>query len=420
MKTEQQARIINGPQPNYTGHTVPDGVKAYNIIETDDNSAEIVMYGEVVESHPVDYWTGKPINGLFIALDKFLEDLDTLQSKEKITVRLNSVGGDLYAGIAIKNRLSELPGHVITIVDSLAASAASIILQAGDTRKVFPGSQVMIHGASMFAWGSFNVASLKKLTTRLNAGNKSALEIYAERTGRGKAEIEKLIAEETWMTGQEAIEQGFADELISTGQGATMAMSADNNFLMVNNIPFPMKGFRNRPQGIPAMVHLIDPMTTGAEPAVIENANNKGGESVMTLDELQEKHPELVAKIREGATNALQGERAAESAKAVEEERARIKEIEEIQSTIGDAALVQKAKYGEKLMSAADLALAAMKQQAQLGIQFLANSKEDAENSGAAGVTPVPAGSPQQEEIMNDIKAGAMLLAGVGEEGEKK
>ena len=53
------------------------------------------MYGEVVESVPVDWWTGKPTEGLYICEKDFLNDLEQYKEKSKITVRINSVGGDL-------------------------------------------------------------------------------------------------------------------------------------------------------------------------------------------------------------------------------------------------------------------------------------------------------------------------------------
>ena len=84
-------------------------IMPYNIAETGENDVEINMYGEIVEAVPTDFWTGEPIEGNFIAVDRFLRDLDDLKDKKNITVHINSVGGDLYGGIAIYNRLKALP-----------------------------------------------------------------------------------------------------------------------------------------------------------------------------------------------------------------------------------------------------------------------------------------------------------------------
>ena len=59
----------------------PEIIKAYNILDVGENDAEINMYGEVVDTRPIDFWTGEPVGGNFIMLDEFLRDLDGLKSK---------------------------------------------------------------------------------------------------------------------------------------------------------------------------------------------------------------------------------------------------------------------------------------------------------------------------------------------------
>ena len=76
---------INGKEP----------VKAYNIAILDDDSAEINMYGDVVSTWPVDWWTGEKIAGNFIAVDEFLQDLELIKDKANITININSAGGEL-------------------------------------------------------------------------------------------------------------------------------------------------------------------------------------------------------------------------------------------------------------------------------------------------------------------------------------
>ena len=155
-------------------------IKPYNIEETDSGSVEITMYGEVVESVPIDWWTGEPVDGLFICLSDFLNDLAGLNGKN-ITIRINSVGGDLEAGVAIYHRLRDMD-NVTTIVDGLAASAASIIAQAGKTRKVYPASQMMIHSASVWTWEPINMAKVKELKALLESANKQVVAVYADRS----------------------------------------------------------------------------------------------------------------------------------------------------------------------------------------------------------------------------------------------
>ena len=65
---------------------------AYNMQPVGENDAEINLYGEVVDSRPVDFWTGQPLEGNFIVLSEFLRDLEELGAKQNITVHINSVG----------------------------------------------------------------------------------------------------------------------------------------------------------------------------------------------------------------------------------------------------------------------------------------------------------------------------------------
>ena len=95
-------------------------MKCYNIVKKTDNSAELNLYGEVVKTRPIDWWTGKPVPGDFIIQDEIMKDLDELTGIDSLTVRINSVGGDYYAGVAIRNRIRDMGIHVDTVNDSLA------------------------------------------------------------------------------------------------------------------------------------------------------------------------------------------------------------------------------------------------------------------------------------------------------------
>lgn len=348
------------------------GVKSYNITTDEENdTAEITMYGEVVETVPTDWWTGEPAEGLFIVLSDFLNDIETLQSKKSITVRINSVGGNLEAGVAIYNRLKEM-NDVTTIVDGLAASAASLILQAGKTRKTYKSSQVMVHEASTMLWGYYNLQELKKAGDMLEAGNKQVLAIYEERTGTNKVQLKHMIEKTTWMTGEEIIENGFADEII-TGKDVTMTMNQSGTILMCNGIPMDTRRMAVMPRNVTVMQW--------------EHKNeNKEGEENMTLEEMKAKYPEMVKQIEDAARDTATPDVTQIANEEREKERNRIKEIESIENSIADKELIQNAKYGENPMDAKDLAFMAMQKQAQLGNEFLESRKEDLENSNTGSV----------------------------------
>lgn len=128
-----------------------------------------------------------------------------------IRIIINSPGGECFAGAAIYNALREYKGKKTVRVDGVAASMASVIAMVGDEIYMSPGSTMMIHRASVGAWG--NVEELKKAIQMLEALEETIIPIYEKRTGLSKQEIEDLLDAETWMSPEKAIELGFADKL---------------------------------------------------------------------------------------------------------------------------------------------------------------------------------------------------------------
>lgn len=372
-------------------------IKAYNITVTGDDDAEINMHGEVVSNIPVDWWTGEREPGNFIALEEFLQDLETIKNKKNITVHINSPGGELYAGVAIYNRLKELSGTVITINDGLCASAASIIFQAGNIRRMNAGSNLMAHGVSGFLYGYYNVQDLKDIIKEFNAHNEAAMNIYMERSGKTKEEAKSLLSGDTWLTGQAAVDAGLADE-VAGNDPIQMSMTADQKFLIVNSMTIPTNKLCSIPQG----AKIIN----AALPQQVD-ANKKNGGNNMTLEELKNSYPDLIAEIENAARMT-----------GAQQERARIQGIEEIENAIGDKESVKDAKYGQTMLTAEQLAFKAMQQQAQLGVNMLAQMQTDANDSGVQAVAAAPNNGNQvetkneKEEIMDAINAYKKMKEG--------
>ncbi|MCM1388077.1 MAG: Clp protease ClpP [Bacillus sp. (in: Bacteria)] len=395
-------------------------MKAYNIVLNDEeDSAEVNLYGEVVSNRPVDWWSGEKIEGLYIVLEEFLKDIDTLKNKSSVIFHINSPGGEVYAGTSIYNRMKQFNGTVTTIVDGLAASAASIIAQGATAghRKVCNGSLTMIHGASLMLFGYYNINDMKNVMRQTSAVDKSIAEIYTKCTGLEADKVKSMMNTTTWMTSQEAVENGFADEVVETDKVVDMSLNENKSFLMVNGVQMPVRGLFN----LPDYIQVKHKVTAGNEPDVIKKEKDGGMES-MHAAELKASQPDLYEQVRAEIVQEL-GEESKEAAqRAVEKEIARIKEIDEIAGKIADKQLVEDAKYGEKKMSAGDLALAALKKQKDAGKDFLNNMQDDSKSSGADEVTATPnAGNfSMKEQEAQDIADGAMLIAGVKKKEETK
>lgn len=373
----------------------------YNIVVNEEaNSAEINMYGEVVATRPIDWWTGNPIPGNFIAQDEFLRDLEELAGKDSITVHINSVGGDMYAGIAIYNRLKGLAAKVTTINDGLAASAGSLIFMAGDTRKVNAGSNLMIHGAAGFLYGYYQVQDLTAIKKQLEAHNKAGINIYAEATGRDKDSIKSMVDKETWLTGADAVEAGFAHEVIGEDAPVSMSLTPDKAHIIVNGVSMSVRGLSNIPAGIEVMPTA--PVSNAASTLPIDNNTQNQTRSekempITNVDELRAAHPELVAQVENAART-----------EGANNERARIQGIEAIQNAIADNALITDAKFGENPLTAEQLAFKAMQAQAAIGNTMLNNMAADNAASGAASVVTAPNAGPEvTAEQPTDAKAAA-------------
>lgn len=130
---------------------------------------------------------------------------------QHVSVRINTPGGVIDTGIAIYNAIKRHKGGVTTYVDSLAASMGSYIMLASDRRVIASNGMVMIHNPATFAYG--NSMDFRKVADTLDKYLDRMIGDYTSKTGIEAAELKKLLDEETWYTGQEAVEAGFATEL---------------------------------------------------------------------------------------------------------------------------------------------------------------------------------------------------------------
>lgn len=137
-----------------------------------------------------------------------LADLDV----DQIELHLNSPGGDFFDGLAIYNGLRDHPATVTTIVDGLAASAASFIAQAGDTRVMNRAAQMMIHDAGGLVMG--NLSDVEDMLDLLTKVSDSIAGIYAARGGGSVEDWRTAMKAETWYTADEAVTAGLADEAV--------------------------------------------------------------------------------------------------------------------------------------------------------------------------------------------------------------
>jgi ATP-dependent Clp protease protease subunit len=167
------------------------------------NEGELMLYGPVSSYS----WFDDEITP-----KKFKEDLDALGKIDVLNVYINSPGGDVFAGQSIYSMLKRHSATVNVHVDGLAASISSIIAMAGDRVYMPKNAMMMIHNPSTDVWGTAN--EMREMADRLDNIRGSLLAVYKDKTDKTDEELIEMLDAETWMTADEAVEHGFADEVI--------------------------------------------------------------------------------------------------------------------------------------------------------------------------------------------------------------
>lgn len=369
----------------------------YAMASVDGDAAEIVMYGDIVEQQPVDYWTGEPIEGQYIIGSEFMEDLKAVANCAEITIRMNSCGGDAGVSVLIHNRLRELAAKGVKltcIVDGVAMSGGSLIMSACDTVLVNPSSLVMIHKCWSFVFGGYNADELRQIATQNDAYDKSQVAIYSRKCGLSDTVILHMMADTTYMTGKEAVEKGFADELIEDAEPLDIAASADGRSLFVRGREMHLAPGMFAPDAIPTVTSEASaPAETNTKQP--EKTTGQEGGNSMTTEELRTKYPEQVAAVEAEARASVDNTAAINA--AVQEERDRLAAIDEV-AGLFDPALVHEAKYGDTPCTAAEMSLRAAQKAAKQGSKFLTDAMNDTNNSGANGVGAAPSGEDGGEK----------------------
>ena len=371
----------------------------YTMATTEGNEAEITMYGEIVEQRPRD-WYGNEIDGQFIVAEEFLEDLKAVEGCSSITIRMNSGGGDAGASITIHNRLRDLAAKGVKltcIVDGIAMSGGSLIMCACDTVKVNASSLIMIHKCWSFLFGGYNADELRQAADANDAYDRAQAAIYVRKTGESETKILHMMADTTYMTGKEAFEKGFADEVLDE-EPLQIAASADGRTLYVGQRAMHLAPGMFAPDSIPTVEAGAVPVETNIE---TQNVDEGGKPMATTLEELRAESPDLVAEAESAA-----------SASAVQAERSRLQEIDSV-AGLFSADMVHEAKYGETACTAQELAYRAAQAAVANGQQFLNNMAADAQASGAAAVpaAPAPEETPAPEAETPEEKMAAARAA---------
>ena len=173
--------------------------------EAEARSIEVYVYGEI------GTWG--------ITANQFVRDLAALDDGiSPIIVAFNSVGGDLFDGLAIHNALSRLGERCTGRVDALAASAASVAVCGAHKVVIASNAILMIHNPYTYASG--DAEGLRKVAAVLDQATEVIIAAYKSKAPDiDEVELRRLVNAETWLTASEAVALGLADEV---GEGLTV------------------------------------------------------------------------------------------------------------------------------------------------------------------------------------------------------
>ncbi len=323
---------------------------------------ELLLYGTI--SSQQSWWDDR------VTPAQFNRELEALgEDVPEIVVRIHSPGGDVFAANAIYTRLKDHSAKITVKVDGWAASAATIIAMAGDIIKIPRNGVFMIHDPAMTVWSTFRAEDFEKMAQELKVIKQSIINAYATKTGKTTEEISGFMSNETWWTGDEAVENGFCDEVMFED---VRTVVENTSRIIVNSVPIDIGGFRTVPK------NLLNSPTTAA--GVSDGSHSQ----IKNQKEEEEVEPKDTITTVEALKTAYPGLTAAIEDNARKEERNRIKELEDV-AVGGFESIVQDAKF-ENPISAGELALKIVMEQKKQGGVYLQDRDEDVKNSHVSDV----------------------------------
>jgi ATP-dependent Clp protease protease subunit len=248
-----------------------------------------------------------------------------------IDVHINSPGGSVWEGLAIFNILKDHKAKVAVKVDGVAASSASVIAMAGDTISMPKNALMMIHNPWTFAMGYED--ELRKQADVLGKHKTAIIETYLTKSTKSREEISQLMDDETWFTGDEAAEAGFADKV-----AAELPLS---NAAAANEIS---EMFRHAPSNFSSLVAL----SMGSKPKEPEKMAD-------------DKTPEQIASDAKAEADRVAAEKSAADAQA--------KQADDVKNAAGS----------ERKRAADIMAVCNQAGSPELAAEFIANGTELAE-----------------------------------------
>lgn len=254
------------------------------------------------------YWWGISYKSI---KDKIVEYKDSFTAAKVV---INSNGGSVTQGIAIRNEILKLVEDGIDVdveIAGVAASIASVIALAGTTLTMRQGTYLMIHRPYTFVGGDYE--ELENTAKTLRKMKDDLIDIYEASSNLSREDIDEKLEAETWITAKEAVEYGFADKMVVPEAGVAMNMRK-----RINNKSLMISSFNNMPKA------LVENDESGGETVPMEPQTE--GVAMAGLKELLAKNPEAQTEL-DAQLASVKSEAVADSKKATDAVVARVKGV---------------------------------------------------------------------------------------------
>ena len=241
-------------------------------------SVDLLLYGPISD----ETWWGDEVTP-----QQFANDL-AAQGGKDVCVRINSLGGDVFAAHSMLNQLRTYSGNVTVRIDGVAASAATIVMLAG--KCTMPtNAAVMIHNPSVCLFGSYTADDMDSMSKELAVVKQTIMNAYKQKCGMSDEELSQIMDEEEWLTAEQMKAYGLIDEI--DGETAVQA-SMQGEKVFVNGV-----GFDRLPPAARKILHVNGMVT--AHTAV---RKGKGEDMpINSMEELMKEKPELVKQVQDEA-----------------------------------------------------------------------------------------------------------------------
>ena len=219
--------------------------KFYEFKNKSPSTADLFIYGEIVQEKSVDYWTGEE-SQTDVGLMDFKKELDDIGNVQKINLYINSPGGDVFTAstmISMLQRKKDAGTHIDAYVDGLSASAASFLMMVADNLYLYKNSTVMVH--KPMSWAVGNAIDMQKTIDALNKIEENVmLPMYMNKSKVSEDEIRSLINDETWLSASD-MDKYFNVTILNEEKVAVTNIHS-NLFRNYHNVPdFIKKSLKN-------------------------------------------------------------------------------------------------------------------------------------------------------------------------------